>query len=87
MLNLALQPLIKKYVEQGRLRAIEDVREAIEFADVSLVCVGTPSLMNGQLDISHVENVFSQIGAELSKLNKYPCSGSEKHFIAGCIFK
>jgi len=66
-----LQPLIKKYVEQGCLRATEDVREAIEFADVSLVYVGTPSLMNGQLDISHVENVFSQIGAEFSKLNKY----------------
>ena len=39
--------LVAQGVSAGRLRAPTDVREAIEGADISLVCVGTPSTPRG----------------------------------------
>src|ERR1700729_2886523 len=59
--------IVKKAVEDGRLRATRDEREAIRDSDLSIVCVGTPSLTNGGLDLSYVRRVCEQIGAELGK--------------------
>lgn len=49
----------------GRLRATTSVSEAVAASDISLVCVGTPSQPNGNLDLSYVERVCSQIGEAL----------------------
>ena len=51
--------------DSGRLRATTDVREAVESSDVSLICVGTPSLPNGYLDTSFLERVSRDIGTAL----------------------
>jgi GDP-mannose 6-dehydrogenase len=51
--------------ESGRLSATTDAREAVEASDVSLICVGTPSLPNGYLDTSFLERVSRDIGAAL----------------------
>jgi GDP-mannose 6-dehydrogenase len=51
--------------ESGRLRATTDVRDAVESSDVSLICVGTPSLPNGYLDTSFLERVSRDIGTAL----------------------
>ena len=45
-----------------RLHATTDATEAVLSSDVSFVCVGTPSLKNGKLDLSHIENVAREIG-------------------------
>ena len=66
-----LTDLISKFVEKGRLKATTNIEEAIVFADVSLVCVGTPSLANGELNVEHVLSVFRQIGEHLKKTKKY----------------
>lgn len=57
---------IAKSVREGRLRATTDVRDAVESTDISLVCVGTPSQPNGNLDLSHVRNACEEIGAALA---------------------
>jgi GDP-mannose 6-dehydrogenase len=36
-------------------------------SDVSFVCVGTPSLRNGKLDLSHIEKVAQEIGAAMAQ--------------------
>jgi len=72
-LNLARSPIVEagmsEMVEEqcraGRLRATTDTSEAVRESDLSFVCVGTPSLHSGKLDLSHVEKVMAEIGAAL----------------------
>src|SRR5690242_1274392 len=59
--------LIEKGVRSGLLRATTSAAEAVAGTDLSLICVGTPSLANGNLDSSHVENVCDEIGAALAQ--------------------
>jgi GDP-mannose 6-dehydrogenase len=49
----------------GRLQATTDPTDAVRKSDISFVCVGTPSLRNGKIDLTHVINVARQIGAAL----------------------
>lgn len=45
-----------------RLHTTTDSTAAVLQSDVSFVCVGTPSLRNGKLDLRHIENVVREIG-------------------------
>ena len=51
----------------GRLTATGDASEAIRESQISLVCVGTPSLPTGQLDVAAIENVCRQIGRAIGE--------------------
>ncbi|HBN27039.1 MAG TPA: GDP-mannose dehydrogenase [Desulfobacteraceae bacterium] len=57
--------LIKSAVNQGRLSATTDAAEAVKNTELSLICVGTPSLLNGNLDSSFVRRVCERIGAAI----------------------
>lgn len=57
--------IIERNVAEGRLRATSDVQEAVRVTDVSLICVGTPSLGNGHIDLRYVKRVCEQIGEGL----------------------
>jgi GDP-mannose 6-dehydrogenase len=48
-----------------RLHATTDSCRAVHESDISFICVGTPSLRNGKLDLSHVESVSREIGVAL----------------------
>ena len=50
---------------QRRLSATVSSVEAIRDTDVSLVCVGTPSQPNGDLDLAHMKRACQEIGAAL----------------------
>jgi GDP-mannose 6-dehydrogenase len=54
--------IISRAVSEGRLRATSDVHEAVRHTDLSLICVGTPSLGNGHIDLKFVRRVCEQIG-------------------------
>lgn len=56
-----LEELIAQGQASGRISATTDAAEAIAASDLSLVCVGTPSLPSGGLDLSHVRSVAGQI--------------------------
>lgn len=60
-----LEDLISAGVESGKLRATCSAASAVAWADVSLVCVGTPSRPNGSLDTGYVERVVCEIGMAL----------------------
>src|SRR5512146_2829312 len=57
--------IIERAVAEGRLRATTDVLGAVRHTDLSLICVGTPSLGNGHIDLKYVRRVCEQIGEAL----------------------
>lgn len=62
-----LEETIRDAVRDGRLRATCDPEEAILNTDLSLICVGTPSRKNGDLDTAALKSVCAEIGAALEK--------------------
>ena len=64
-------PLIEAGVASGNLRATVDGQEAVINSELSLICVGTPSQRNGNLDLSHVVKVCEEIGACLAGLGRF----------------
>jgi GDP-mannose 6-dehydrogenase len=53
----------------GRLSATSDTTLALGESDASIICVGTPSRPNGELDLSFVQTVSQQIASALSSGN------------------
>lgn len=60
-----IEDIIAGAVQSGRLRATDDSAQAILDTDISVVCVGTPSQINGNLDLTHVRHVCEQLGQAL----------------------
>ncbi|HYG76845.1 MAG TPA: UDP-glucose/GDP-mannose dehydrogenase family protein [Planctomycetota bacterium] len=60
-----LAPLLQEMVLEGRLAATTDLKLALQQADVTLVCVGTPSRTNGSLDTAALERVCEDLGRAL----------------------
>jgi GDP-mannose 6-dehydrogenase len=64
-----LEPGLEEFLAAGRaagrIEATTDTASAIEQTDMSFICVGTPSMPNGKLDVSVVERVCEQIGGAL----------------------
>lgn len=61
-----LAELIERQVEAGRLLATADEAKAMRDADVSLICVGTPTGPDGTPDLSHIGSVAAGIGRNLA---------------------
>src|SRR5262249_52058801 len=57
--------IIGRQVAAGRLSATTDVAAAVRQCDLILICVGTPSRSNGDIDLKYVERVCEQVGAAL----------------------
>ena len=58
--------LIREGVASGRLRATTSVAEAVAATEISFVCVGTPSQLNGNLDLKYIRRVCERIGQAIS---------------------
>lgn len=79
MVNAGRTPIVEKDVgdliaaaaAEGRLSATTDPAEPVRATDLSLICVGTPSQLNGSLDLRYVRNVCEQIGAALAQHDGY----------------
>src|SRR2546423_266086 len=54
--------LVSKCHRAGYLLATSDAAAAVKDTDISFLCVGTPSLRNGKLDLGHIDPVCRQIG-------------------------
>jgi GDP-mannose 6-dehydrogenase len=60
-----LGELVAEMVSSGRLKATVSVEEGVKESDVALICVGTPSGPNGQIDVSAIERVGRDISSAL----------------------
>jgi GDP-mannose 6-dehydrogenase len=79
LINAGKTPVIEKdigdiiaaAVKATRLRATRDAHEAVDGSEISLICVGTPSLPNGSLDLKYVRTVCEEIGQALRTKDEY----------------
>ena len=60
-----LEALVAQAVAGGTLHATTECPEALDQADVSLVCVGTPSTARGGTDLSYLRRAVDDIAAAL----------------------
>lgn len=65
-----LEQLIQENVAAGRLRAGSLDEAAIAEADVILLCVGTPSQANGNIDLSQLRRVCEEIAGLIRKRDR-----------------
>lgn len=63
--------LISESHQSGLLQATSESEYAVLNSDISFLCVGTPSLRNGKLDLGHIEPVCQEIGKILKKKNAF----------------
>jgi GDP-mannose 6-dehydrogenase len=57
--------IVEKAVTDGLLSATQDIKQAVLDSEISLICVGTPSQLNGSLDLSYVRKVCEEIGSAI----------------------
>jgi len=60
-----LGELVEAVVTSGRLRATVCVDEAVKDCDLAMICVGTPSGRNGQIDTTAIERVAEDIAGAI----------------------
>lgn len=65
-----LDELVTEVRNRGTLHATTSACEAVKAADVSLLCVGTPSGSRGGTDLSHIRHVVRDLASALTKANK-----------------
>lgn len=66
-----IDALVKSTVDSGKLSATSDIAEAIANSELSMICVGTPSLANGSLDLTYIRNSIAEIAEVLKDQKKY----------------
>jgi len=57
--------IIERQVAAGRLSATTDAAVGVGWADLFLICVGTPSRGNGDIELKYVRRVCEEIGTAL----------------------
>ena len=62
-----IEELIGAAVKAGKLTATRDVAAAVRDTEISLISVATPSLPNFMPDLTALDAVVGQIGAEIAK--------------------
>ena len=78
-----LDDLIARVVAERKLRATTSCEQAIAHAEVSLVCVGTPSTSRGGTDLSYVLRAVDDIAAALRAA--LPSAGSHSVVIRSTV--
>jgi len=84
VIEAGLGEMIRNAVSRGNLRA---TTMDIEPADVSLVCVGTPSNDNGSIGIHQVIRVSEQIGNHLRRLDPYHVVSIRSTVLPGTVLQ
>lgn len=61
-----LKELIDTNVEAGRLRFSTDLTDAVNKSDIVILAVGTPSLPNGEANLTYIKQAAAEIGLAIN---------------------
>jgi GDP-mannose 6-dehydrogenase len=90
MINKAKSPIIEPGLQEALKKAhnskkLKASNNNISSADISIVCVGTPSNDNGSLRLDYIDRVAEQIGDYLKKENSYHVVNIRSTVLPGTI--
>nr|WKN36651.1 UDP-glucose/GDP-mannose dehydrogenase family protein [Tunicatimonas sp. TK19036] len=79
MINSGNSPIVEKDldeyiaegVKKGTIQATKDIHSAVQNSDISIICVGTPSQMNGNIDLSYIYRVCEDIAVALKSKDTF----------------
>lgn len=57
-----LEELVKKNIEQGRLRFSDNVEESVQFGKIQMIAVGTPPGEDGSADLQYIVAAAQEVG-------------------------
>jgi UDPglucose 6-dehydrogenase len=60
-----LKELVRENVKKKRLKFTASIKEAVEGSEIIFIAVGTPSLENGEADLTGIENVARNIALNM----------------------
>ncbi len=66
-----LDEYVAEGIEKGTITATTDVTKAVLASDISIVCVGTPSQINGNIDLTYIYRVCSEIATALRQKDSF----------------
>ena len=66
-----LDEYVAEGIKNGTITATTDVTSAVHDTDISIVCVGTPSQINGNIDLTYIYKVCSEIATALQEKNSF----------------
>jgi len=77
MINNGVSPIFEEGLDsllltyKEKIEATTDYSVALQKSNITFLCVGTPSLKNGNIDLSFIEESTKQIAAGLKNKNNY----------------
>jgi GDP-mannose 6-dehydrogenase len=71
VIEFSIEELISKNVARGLLQATTDGFRAVLESELILICVGTPSKPNGDLDLTYLRRVSQEIGTALAETDNF----------------
>ena len=93
LINSGRSPIVEKELDEyindaceaNLLSATTDIDRAALTTDLSIICVGTPSQPNGNIDLSYIHRVCRQIGNTIAKKQAYHSIAIRSTIIPGTI--
>ncbi|MEE8483204.1 MAG: nucleotide sugar dehydrogenase, partial [Nitrospinota bacterium] len=61
-----LEELVTRNRNEGRLEFITDLKSAVERSEIIFICVNTPSMENGETDLSYIKNAAKEIALAIN---------------------
>ncbi|VVB60905.1 UDP-glucose 6-dehydrogenase AglM [uncultured archaeon] len=76
-INSSVSPIFEEGLDsllltyKDKIAATDDYSSALQKSDITFICVGTPSLKNGNIDLTFIKESTKQIAAVLKNKNSY----------------
>lgn len=71
IIEKGLEEVISKSVSEGLLKGTTDYEQAVQQTSISFICVGTPSLPNGSINLAFIYEVMNQIGRGIAEKKEF----------------